>query len=1259
MSIGRAGTAHLDWQGVRQVHNFEFITPLFQRSVLRQAITDNWCVSEQQIVPQLLKLAQIPGCAQPKIAEHAGALVQGLRQRKKSSFKDGLVQNLLQEYSLSTEEGVALMCLAEALLRVPDQATRDALIKDKIGLGNWSEHKGQSNSLFTNATTWGLMITDRLLSGNQVVAKASEPLVRRAVNVAMKMMGNQFVMGETIGAALTQAEQQHSKGFNYSFDMLGEAAMTQADADEYIRAYEEAIHAIGRAAKGRGVYEADGVSIKLSALHPRYRVAQTQRVWNELYPVLKRLAVLAHTYNIGLNIDAEEAERLELSIDLFEQLCFEPELEGWHGLGIVVQAYQKRALAVIDYLIDVAQRSGRRIMLRLVKGAYWDTEIKLAQIDGLSDYPVFTRKAYTDLSYIACAKKLLQAVDHVFPQFATHNAHTVAAIYELAGPEHYHTNQYEFQCLYGMGEPLYEQVIRPIEGRQSRPCRVYAPVGTHETLLAYLARRLLENGANSSFVNQIEDKKIPVADLIKDPAEQVREWAEKEGQIGCSHPHIPLPANLYGAYRPNSKGVNLADERYLRQLAVVLPEKVGRSFVEDLGPARELLWPQSAEQKPVLNPADNNDVIAHVGQSSPVEQAMGRAVEFAPQWAERSPQERAKALQKTADLMEGKLDFLIGLLVREAGKTYANAIAEVREAVDFLRYYSALVSERFDNETHRPLGPVVCISPWNFPLAIFSGQIAAALAAGNVVLAKPAEQTPLVASVAVQLFHQGGVPAAALQLILGAGSEVGPLLTEDSRTQGILFTGSTEVAKGIQQSLARRLSPQGAPIPFVAETGGQNAMIVDSSALAEQVVEDIVRSAFDSAGQRCSALRVLYVQEDIADRLLTMTLGAMQQLSLGNPMLLSTDVGPVIDARAQATIEEHIKQMRARGKAVHQYYVEQNSAVQPLSPDLIETGTFVPPTLIEIDSIKELEREIFGPVLHVIRYRQEDLSQITQEINSSGYGLTMGLHTRIEQTVKQVAAQARIGNFYVNRNMVGAVVGVQPFGGRGLSGTGPKAGGPLYVYRLLSQYPLQELQQPFATVELTQEFTEGFIDMQANSSALLQSLKQWCAAEQISLESSLVAKSLVSSYSLGGPTGEKNIYQWLPRLGVLCIAQHKKDLLAQLAAVLMTGGTAIWDGEDLMAAQLYAKLPVALQQSIVLSAQWFNESFDLVLYAGDQSRLKFWLDALAKQMPQIVPVYQAADGCLPLPFVAQERSISINTAAAGGNANLMALHLII
>lgn len=1273
MSVERNNTAHLDHQAIQQVKDFEFITPLFQHSALRQAITADWCTSEKEMVPRLLALLQSSAYSEPavqqRIAAHAEALVKRLRQSKKGSFKDGLVQNLLQEYSLSTEEGVALMCLAEALLRVPDQATRDALVKDKVQLGNWSKHKGQSDSLFVNATTWGLMITGRLMSDGpstegqtrrnrsalrSVLTKASEPLIRRAVNVAMKMMGDQFVMGESIGEALDRADQQKEQGFNYSFDMLGEAAMTQDDADQYIRAYEEAIHAIGRAAQRRGVYEGDGISIKLSALHPRYWVAQTERVWNELYPVLKHLAILACGYNIGLNIDAEEAERLELSIDLFEQLCFEPELEGWQGLGIVIQAYQKRAIAVVDYLIDIAKRSERRIMLRLVKGAYWDTEIKKAQIEGLEDYPVYTRKAYTDLSYLACAKKLLAAVDYVFPQFATHNAHTLAAIYEFAGPDSYRAGQYEFQCLYGMGEALYEQVVRPASGWQSRPCRVYAPVGTHETLLAYLARRLLENGANSSFVNQIEDKSIPVADLIKDPAQQVYEWAEQEGQIGRAHPNIPLPRDLYGDCRLNSKGENLADVRYLERLSTYLPQKAGRGLVDSLASAQDLLWPTSPNKKPVINPADNTDVLAEVGQTSAeeLEKALSRAADFAPQWAATPPEQRARALKKAADLMEGELDFLVGILVREAGKTYANAIAEVREAIDFLRYYSALVAARFSNDSHRPLGPVVCISPWNFPMAIFSGQIAAALAAGNVVLAKPADQTPLVAAAAVRLFHEGGIPTAALQLLLGPGSQIGPLLTDDPRIQGIMFTGSTGVAKGIQQGLAQRLTPQGAPIPFVAETGGQNAMIVDSSALAEQVVEDIVRSAFDSAGQRCSALRVLYVQEDVADRLIAMIRGAMKELSLGNPMLLSTDVGPVIDARAQATIEAHIEQMRACGKTVHQHYVQQ-AAVR--RGQLTLPGTFVPPTLIEIDSISELGQEIFGPVLHVIRYRQAELHRITQEINSSGYGLTMGLHTRIDQTVEQVAAQARVGNFYVNRNMVGAVVGVQPFGGRGLSGTGPKAGGPLYLYRLLAQYPLDEPQQPFATIETHQEFIEGFVDLNENAPDLLEMLRQWCAAEQIQLQTAFHVSNMIASFSLRGPTGEKNLYQWLPRQGVLCIAEQEKDLLAQLAAVLITGSHAIWDEGSSNACNLYARLPTGLKQKVILSRHWHKECFDLVLHAGGEAQLRFWLEALAEHLTQVVPVYEATDGRIPLPFVAQERAISINTAAAGGNASLMAL----
>ena len=1226
---------------------------VMDKTELRQAITRDWCTAEEELVPKLLALATLSPDAQQVVSAHASALVKGLRQSKRGSLKDGLVQSLLQEYSLSTAEGVALMCLAEALLRVPDQTTRDALIRDKVRLGDWSQHKGQSDSLFVNATTWGLMVTGRLVADQKtqdtrfalrsVLAKASEPLIRSAVNVAMQMMGDQFVMGESIGEALKRAEQAQGKKFNYSFDMLGEAAMTGADAEQYIQAYEQAIHAIGTVSANRGVNEADGISIKLSALHPRYEVAQTDRVWQELYPVLKHLALLARHYDIGLNIDAEEAARLELSLDLFEQLCFEPELTDWYGLGIVVQAYQKRSLAVIDYLIDLAKRSDRRIMLRLVKGAYWDTEIKLAQIEGLDDYPVFTRKAYTDLSYIACAKKLLAATEYIYPQFATHNAYTVATIYELADPQQYWSGQYEFQCLYGMGEGLYQQVLNPVADKQSRRCRVYAPVGTHETLLAYLARRLLENGANSSFVNQIEDKSIPLEELIKDPAEQVNEWAMQEGKPGYSHPKIPLPKAIYGADRVNAKGVNLADESYLLQLTKELQIKAGEGLAESLATVDYLLWPAAAVKKPVFNPANHNDLLYEVGQAGPqeVEQALSAAAEFAPQWANYSASQRAKILQKTADLMEAEMEFLLGLLIREAGKTYANAVAEVREAVDFLRYYSALVCERFDNKTHHPLGVVVCISPWNFPLAIFSGQIAAALAAGNVVLAKPAEHTPLIAAAAVRLFQQAGVPAAALQLILGSGSQLGPLLTGDARVQGVMFTGSTGVAKGIQRSLAQRLSPLGEPIVFVAETGGQNAMIVDSSALAEQVVEDILRSAFDSAGQRCSALRILYIQEDVADRLLEMILGAMKELSLGNPMLLATDVGPVIDERAQATITEHIEQMRGLGKKIHQYYLEQPGIEQ-------KGGTFVPPTLIEIDTIEELKQEVFGPVLHIIRYKRQALDQVIEEINSSGYGLTMGVHTRIDSTVAQIAAQARVGNFYVNRNMVGAVVGVQPFGGRGLSGTGPKAGGPLYVYRLLSKFPSQEIQQPFATEARSKEF----LDTDTSVPALFELLKNWSADRQISLEKVKV----LSSFILRGPTGEKNIYQWLPRQAVLCIAQQENDLLKQLAAVLLTGSRAVWDGTDDMAAALYAQLPSKLQQQITLCAQWTQEPFDLMLFAGEQDTLRTWLQVLAAEdVPQVVTVYTTKEGQLPLPFIAQERSISINTAAAGGNTSLMAL----
>ncbi|HEY5299507.1 MAG TPA: bifunctional proline dehydrogenase/L-glutamate gamma-semialdehyde dehydrogenase PutA, partial [Acetobacteraceae bacterium] len=808
-----------------------------------------------------------------------------------------------------------------------------------------------------------------------------------------------------------------ARGFRYSYDMLGEAATTAADAARYDREYEQAIHAIGRASAGRALIDGPGISVKLSALHPRYSRSQRERVMAELLPRLRALTILARRYDIGLNIDAEEADRLELSLDLLEALCLDPAFAGWNGIGFVVQAYQKRASFVLDYLIDLGRRSGHRLMLRLVKGAYWDSEIKRAQVEGLEGFPVFTRKAHTDVSYLACARILLDAPDAVFPQFATHNAHTMAAVHTMAGAG-FHPAQYEFQCLHGMGEPLYDEVVG--SDMLDRPCRIYAPVGTHETLLAYLVRRLLENGANTSFVHRVSDPAVPIEALIADPVEQVRAFLP----IGAPHPMIALPRDLFAPERRNSAGLDLSDERCLASLSSPLLASVGTSWRAGAGGAT----------RAIRNPADRRDVVGHVVDSTPetVNAAFGRAAAAAPLWAATPPTERAACLLRAADLLEARMRPLLGLIVREAGKSLADAVGEVREAVDFLRYYAVAVRAGFDNATHRPLGLVVCISPWNFPLSIFSGQVAAALAAGNAVLAKPAEETPLIAAQAVSLLHEAGVPRGAVRLLPGAG-EVGAALVGDARTQGVAFTGSTDVARLIRRQLADRLSPAGEPIPLIAETGGQNALIVDSSALAEQVVADVLMSAFDSAGQRCSALRVLCVQEEVADRVVAMLKGAMAELSVGNPDRLSTDVGPVITEEARRGIEAHVRAMRDAGHPVFALKL----------PEECRHGTFVAPTLIELSSLSELTHEVFGPVLHVLRYRRDDLDAVMAAIGATGYALTFGLHTRIDETIAHVADRVAAGNVYVNRNLIGAVVGVQPFGGHGLSGTGPKAGGPL------------------------------------------------------------------------------------------------------------------------------------------------------------------------------------------------------------------------
>ncbi|WP_393947124.1 trifunctional transcriptional regulator/proline dehydrogenase/L-glutamate gamma-semialdehyde dehydrogenase [Kluyvera intermedia] len=1240
----------------------EFAEQILPQSVTRAAITAAWRRSETDAVPMLMEQARLPQPISEKSYQLAWTLAEKLRNQKTASGRAGMVQSLLQEFSLSSQEGVALMCLAEALLRIPDKATRDALIRDKISNGNWQSHIGRSPSLFVNAATWGLLFTGKLVSThnetslsrslNRIIGKSGEPLVRKGVDMAMRLMGEQFVTGETIAEALANARKLEDKGFRYSYDMLGEAALTAADAQAYMVSYQQAIHAIGKASNGRGIYEGPGISIKLSALHPRYSRAQYDRVMDELYPRLKSLTLLARQYDIGINIDAEEADRLEISLDLLEKLCFEPELAGWNGIGFVIQAYMKRCPFVIDYLIDLATRSRRRLMIRLVKGAYWDSEIKRAQMDGLEGYPVYTRKVYTDVSYLACAKKLLAAPNLIYPQFATHNAHTLAAIYQLAG-QNYYPGQYEFQCLHGMGEPLYEQVVGKVaDGKLNRPCRIYAPVGTHETLLAYLVRRLLENGANTSFVNRIADSTLPLEELVADPVLAVEKMALQEGTAGLPHPKIPLPRELYGKGRVNSAGLDLANEHRLASLSSSLLNSALQKWS-----AKPMLESTVTEgnMTPVMNPAEPKDVVGYVREAteSEVEQALESAVNNAPIWFATPPEERAAILERAAVLMEDQMQLLMGILVREAGKTFSNAIAEVREAVDFLHYYAGQVRDDFDNETHRPLGPVVCISPWNFPLAIFMGQIAAALAAGNSVLAKPAEQTPLIAAQGVALLLEAGVPPGVVQLLPGRGETVGAQLTSDARVRGVMFTGSTNVATLLQRNIATRLDAQGRPTPLIAETGGMNAMIVDSSALTEQVVVDVVASAFDSAGQRCSALRILCLQDDIADHTLTMLRGAMAECRMGNPGRLTTDIGPVIDAEAKAGIEDHIQAMRAKGRTVFQAARENAQDSQEW-----QSGTFIPPTLIELESFDELTKEVFGPVLHVVRYNRSQLDALIGQINASGYGLTLGVHTRIDETIAQVTGSAKVGNLYVNRNMVGAVVGVQPFGGEGLSGTGPKAGGPMYLYRLLASRPETALKTTLARQDAGQ-----VVDTQLKTllEKPLTELQTWLANRPELLALSQQYSELAQAGTqrvLPGPTGERNTWTLVPRERVLCLADNENDLLTQLAAVLAVGSEVLWADAPLQR-ELAKSLPKAVTERLHFAKPdvLMTQFFDAVIYHGDSDQLRELCEQVAARDGAIVSVQGFARGetNLLLERLYHERSLSVNTAAAGGNASLMTI----
>ncbi|MBP1182641.1 trifunctional transcriptional regulator/proline dehydrogenase/L-glutamate gamma-semialdehyde dehydrogenase [Methylobacterium sp. PvR107] len=1207
-----------------------FAAALPELSPLRAAVVAACRRPEPDCVAPLLDQARLSPDAARRVAEQARHLVEALRRQTRR----GGVEALIREYALSSQEGVALMCLAEALLRIPDAATRDALIRDKIAGGDWRAHLGHSPSPFVNAATWGLLVTGRLAATrdeaglsaalSRLIARGGEPVIRTGVDLAMRMMGEQFVTGRTIAEALRNGARMEAKGFTYSYDMLGEAALTAADAERYTRSYEVAIRAIGEASAGRGVLRGPGISIKLSALHPRYVRSQRSRVLTELVPRVRALAVLAKGYDIGLNIDAEEADRLDLSLDILEALALDPALAGWDGLGFVVQAYGKRCPFVIDVLIDLARRSRRRLMVRLVKGAYWDSEIKRAQVDGLADFPVFTRKVHTDVSYLACARRLLAAPDAVFPQFATHNAQTLAGIVEMAGPA-FRLGQYEFQCLHGMGEALYEAVVGGTDLR--RPCRIYAPVGTHETLLAYLVRRLLENGANTSFVNRVADDSVPIETLIADPVATV----EAMPRPGTPHEGIALPPTLYGSARANAAGLDLADEAALIRLFEALAAS-GRMPRRAVPTGSD---PASAD-RPVRNPADHRDVVGFWRPATlpEIDAALARAQSAAEAWALTPPSTRVKCLRRAADTLEARMPVLIGLIVREAGKSYANAVAEIREAVDFLRYYAAEAERTLDG-AQVSLGPVTCIAPWNFPLAIFVGQVAAALAAGNPVLAKPAEETPLTAAEAVRVLHEAGVPEDALQLVPGDGA-AGAALVGDGRVQAVMFTGSTAVAKGIQRILAARLSRHGEPVPLIAETGGQNAMVVDSSALAEQVVADVIASAFDSAGQRCSALRLLCLQEEIADRTLHLLRGALRELEIGDPRHLSVDVGPVITAEAADTITNHVAAMRDRGFAVETVAL----------PALTAGGTFVPPTLIEIGRVADIEREVFGPVLHVLRYRRADLDPLLDAINATGYGLTFGLHSRIDETIAHVLGRIRAGNRYVNRNIIGAVVGLQPFGGSGLSGTGPKAGGPLYLGRLVRRPPDEALNG------------------RPTDRALLAPYLAWLRAKG----HGRVAEALVFArypaaveIDCPGPVGERNLYALRARGRVAAIAATELGLLLQLGAVLACANRAVVIAPEPIRAALQG-LPQACAARIDgASAIETAGDVDAILFEGTADSLRALNRAVAARDGAILPVQARTPEVLARGDLysaiglVDELSTATNTAAAGGNASLMSV----
>ena len=1102
----------------------------------------------------------------------ASELVDALRLDK----NPGIMEVFLAEYGLSNDEGISLMCLAEALLRVPDTTTIDSLIKDKLTNRGWVEHIGNSESTLVNASTWALLLTGKVLKNTKepnvynnihlLIKKFGEPFIRKAVRAAMKEMGNQFVLGQSIEKAVKRGTSSQKKGYTFSYDMLGEAALTNKDATIYTNAYAETISYLSKYCTSDDIRDNPGISIKLSALYPRYELVHKKAVLDILGNRLLDLALKAKKANMGLNIDAEEAARLDLSLDIIEKVFSNPLLSGWNGFGVVVQSYSKRTLFVIDWLYALSSKYDQKIMVRLVKGAYWDTEIKISQSEGMLDFPVFTSKAATDISYLACASKLFEMTDYIFPQFATHNAHTIYSILKIAKKN----KNYEFQRLHGMGESLFSQLMQ----NHKIKCRIYAPVGVHDDLLAYLVRRLLENGANSSFVNQILDKKIRSSDVVLDP---IYKWKSSFYELN----KVIKPKKIYDPSRINSSGYDLNNVTELDQINIKR-EKF-----------KEIKWILSSQLKSepsgsivsIANPFNSNDIVGEVKTATVSD--VNKSIENATLWTIPN-EEKTIILNKIADLYEKNFIEIFAILTREAGKTISDAISEIREAVDFIRYYSFESSKLTDS---KPLGKIVCISPWNFPLAIFTGQIIAALSVGNAVLAKPADYTPIIAIRAVELMYKAGVPRTSLQLLIGDGPILGDALVTNKFIDGICFTGSTNIAKLINKNSASEGNPY---VSLVAETGGINAMIVDSTALPEQAVKDILASSFQSAGQRCSALRMLYLQEDIAHKFLEMLYGAMDELIVNDPWLANTDIGPIISINATKDIEKYINLANDENRVLHQVKIPAQ-------------GSFVKPTVIKVESIKQLKREIFGPVLHVATFKSVDIPGIVDDINNKGYGLTFGVHSRIDSRIHYICENLNVGNIYVNRNQIGAVVGTQPFGGEGLSGTGPKAGGPSYLYQFVK-----------GNVNTTYEYADKKTEIEN--------------AQKIIDECYQVERKVLNCTSLPGPTGESNILTTYPKGIILCLGPTEKQAELQAKSVRDIGSTAC----------------------IVLGLDLNNlsklENFSAVMLFAKIDMVRVAKKALAEKNGSIIPLITNTE---TLKNMKIERHVCINTTAAGGNVELL------